>query len=76
MSERLSTIKTILGDDAKSLLDHVCKTIPKEQLHIPGPNFVDEIFSISDRSKTLFRPKDVEGVSENSSPLRTLHRIL
>lgn len=53
MSERLSTIKTILGDDAKSLLDHVCKTIPKEQLHIPGPNFVDEIFSISDRSKKV-----------------------
>jgi class I fructose-bisphosphate aldolase len=38
----------MLGDDA-ALLDHQCKTIPKESLHLPGPGFVDRIFGPSDR---------------------------
>jgi class I fructose-bisphosphate aldolase len=42
-------IEEILGADA-ALLRHECKTIPREQLHLPGPDFVDRIFSISDRS--------------------------
>jgi class I fructose-bisphosphate aldolase len=28
----------------------VCKTIPKESLHLPGPDFVDRIFAPSDRN--------------------------
>ena len=40
-----------LGDD--SLLDHECTTIPKERLHLPGPDFVDRIFSISDRPQRV-----------------------
>ena len=42
-------IETILGDDA-SLLQHQCKTIPKAQLHLPGPDFVDRIYAATDRS--------------------------
>ncbi len=38
----------ILGDDA-SLLHHQCKSISKDQLHLPGPDFVDRIFSSTDR---------------------------
>lgn len=56
-----SEIKKILGEDAGYLLDHQCKTIPKSQLHLPGEDFVERIFGISDRSsqvrqnlKTLF----------------------
>jgi len=53
MSEIYSTIKTILGAEAEDLLIHECKTIPKEELHLPNPNFVEEIFSISDRSQKV-----------------------
>jgi fructose-bisphosphate aldolase, class I len=45
----ISRIDTILGDDA-ALLRHECKTIPKELLHLPGPDFVDRSFALSDRT--------------------------
>ncbi len=40
----------ILGDSAKSLLEHRCQTIPREMLHLPGPDFVDRVFAPSDRN--------------------------
>lgn len=40
----------LLGADAPGLLEHNCKTIAKEQLHLPGPDFVDRIFAASDRN--------------------------
>jgi class I fructose-bisphosphate aldolase len=45
----LSDIRSILGQEADTLLQHQCKTIPKESLHLPSPKHVDEIFKISDR---------------------------
>jgi fructose-bisphosphate aldolase, class I len=42
-------IPAILAAEAKGLLEHRCSTITKDQLHIPGPDFIDRIFSISDR---------------------------
>src|SRR6188768_1926952 len=47
-------IKDILGSDA-SLLDHKCTTIAKEDLHLPGPDFVDRIWRDSDRSSQVLR---------------------
>ena len=47
--EGLRRIQSILGDDS-ALLEHQCKTIAKEHLHLPGPDFVDRIFAPSDRS--------------------------
>jgi fructose-bisphosphate aldolase, class I len=44
-----SKIEEILGDEAASLLQHQCKTIPKESLHLPGPDYVERIYSGSDR---------------------------
>src|SRR5437016_4137979 len=44
-----SEIETILGDDASALLQHQCRTIAKESLHLPGPDFVDRIMAASDR---------------------------
>ena len=41
-------IESILGDEA-ALLTHQCRTIPKESLHLPGPDFVERIFCGSDR---------------------------
>jgi class I fructose-bisphosphate aldolase len=43
-------IRDLLGPEADGLLGHVCKTIPKERLHLPGPDFVDRIFAPSDRN--------------------------
>ncbi|MCU1457651.1 MAG: fructose-bisphosphate aldolase [Actinomycetia bacterium] len=48
-------IASLLGDDADSLLTHVSKGIPKEDLHLPGPDFVDRIWSISDRPVQVLR---------------------
>src|SRR5512142_231658 len=42
-------IAALLGQDAESLLSHVCKGIPKEGLSLPGPDFVDRVWSLSDR---------------------------
>jgi class I fructose-bisphosphate aldolase len=44
----ISRIESVLGDDA-ALLQHQCRTIPRENLHLPGPDFVDRVFSLSDR---------------------------
>ncbi len=45
----MTTTEQILGDDAAGLLQHECKTIPKEQLHLPGPDYIDRIHTGSDR---------------------------
>jgi fructose-bisphosphate aldolase, class I len=45
----LNGIASILGDDTK-LLEHQCKTIPKESLLLPGPDYVDRAYGLSDRS--------------------------
>ncbi len=51
----MSNIAELLGDQAKNLLDHQCKTISKESLTLPSPDFVDDIFINSDRSNTVLR---------------------
>jgi class I fructose-bisphosphate aldolase len=51
----LSKLESILGNDAASLLQHESKTIPKSQLHLPGPDFVTRIFSTSDRPTRVLR---------------------
>src|SRR5881296_2274679 len=45
----LGRIQEILGSDAQSLLNHQCKTISKDKLHLPGPDFVERIFTQTDR---------------------------
>lgn len=51
----LSEIEKILGDKSELLLGHTCKTVLKDQLHLPGPDFVDRIFSPSDRNIRVLR---------------------
>ncbi|HUF19254.1 MAG TPA: class I fructose-bisphosphate aldolase [Burkholderiales bacterium] len=48
-------VAALLGKDADTLLKHVCKTIPKESLHLPGPDFVDRVVTLSDRSPAVMR---------------------
>ena len=45
-----SWIHELLGKDADGLLGHRCQTIAKEQLHLPGGDFIDRIFVPSDRN--------------------------
>ncbi len=45
-----SEIQKLLGADAEDLLKHTCKTVSKEKLHLPGVDWVDRIFGISDRN--------------------------
>jgi len=49
MATSTSKLEDILGADAAPLLQHQCKTIPKEQLHLPGPDYVERIYGGSDR---------------------------
>ncbi len=49
MLATIDSIRERLGPDASRYLDHVCKTIPKERLHLPGPDFVDRVCIATDR---------------------------
>jgi len=51
----MTDIVKLLGTEAEGLLDHVCKGIPKESLHLPGPDFVDRIHGTSDRPAPVLR---------------------
>ncbi len=51
----MMNIEELLGTEAKSLLEHQCKTIPKETLYLPGPDFVDRTFALSDRKPPVLR---------------------
>jgi class I fructose-bisphosphate aldolase len=46
-------IQQLLGDEADTLLGHRCQTITADQLHLPGPDFIDRIFYPSDRSQRV-----------------------
>ena len=43
-------IEDLLGDKADDLLGHQCRTISKEDLHLPGHDVVDRIYAPSDRN--------------------------
>ena len=50
----IGRIESILGEE-RSLLSHQCKTISRDSLHLPGPDFVDRIWALSDRSPRVLR---------------------
>ena len=47
------SITSYLGDQADSLLGHQCKTISRDLLHLPGPDFVDRVFASTDRNQRV-----------------------
>jgi class I fructose-bisphosphate aldolase len=51
----LEKLEEMLGPDARDLLEHKCSTVPKEQLHLPGPDFVDRAWKDSDRPTRVLR---------------------
>src|SRR3954463_5058322 len=50
-----SRIEELLGDDAESLLQHRGETIPADQLHLPGHDFIDRVFVDTDRPTNVLR---------------------
>ena len=51
----IKTITDLLGAEADNILNHVCKTVDKKQLHIPNPTFVDDVFLKTDRTIPVLR---------------------
>lgn len=45
----------LLGDKADFLLNHESKTTPKEQLYLPNPHFIDQVWLHSDRNINVLR---------------------
>lgn len=48
-------ILDLLGDSAENLLQHECKTISREVLHRPSPDFIDKVFAQSNRNPQVLR---------------------
>src|SRR5690606_30687816 len=48
-------IRELLGDQAEALLSYEARGIPRSQLHLPGPDFVDRVFAHSDRNPRVLR---------------------
>jgi len=46
----MTSIATLLGEDASRLLDHKCAGISRDILHLPGPDFIDRVYAVSDRT--------------------------
>jgi class I fructose-bisphosphate aldolase len=50
----IDRIESILGDE-RALLAHQCQTVSRDALHLPGPDFVDRVVALSDRSPRVLR---------------------
>lgn len=48
-------IPGILKDESEFLLGHACGTVGKEQLHLPGPDYVDRVMAMTDRPVSVMR---------------------
>lgn len=51
----IDRIVQLLDQEADSLLNHRCTTVAKEQLHLPGPDFVGRVVANSDRPVPVLR---------------------
>lgn len=51
----LKKITDLLGNQADDLLNHKCKTFPKDQLQLPSPDFIDRVYAQSNRNPQVLR---------------------
>ena len=51
----IDKIQKLLGPEGEALLTHRCATISRDALHLPGPDFIERIFVISDRPAPVLR---------------------
>jgi len=54
-STTLDGIAELLGADASKLLDYTSQTVPKDSIQLPGPDFIDRVWAISDRPTRVLR---------------------
>ena len=51
----MTNIVQLLGDEAEQLLGYRCTGIPKESLHLPGPDYVDRVVAMKNRKTGVLR---------------------
>src|SRR2546421_7807044 len=51
----LNRIEELLGEKARTLVDHKSEGITKDLINLPGPDFVDRVWTHSDRSPATLR---------------------
>ncbi|MBN1172100.1 MAG: class I fructose-bisphosphate aldolase [Micromonosporaceae bacterium] len=51
----MTNVQSLLGSDAQNLLTYTCTGITKESLVLPGPDFVDRVVALTDRSPQVMR---------------------
>ncbi|MBD2782709.1 class I fructose-bisphosphate aldolase [Xenorhabdus szentirmaii] len=51
----MTDIANLLGKDAEFLLQHKCNTISRENLYLPGADFVDRVMLDNNRPNTVLR---------------------
>jgi len=51
----ITRIEELLGSESDHLLNHECKTISKDLLHLPGPDFIERVFIDTNRSPQVLR---------------------
>jgi len=54
-SMTVQEIEKLLGEEGLALLKHECKTISRDLLHLPGPDFVDRVLIGTDRHPAVLR---------------------
>ena len=65
----IDKIINLLGDKADYFLKHECKTVPKKDLHLPGPDFLDRVVLYNDRPPGVMR--NMQMVFNNGRLART-----
>ena len=51
----MTDIVQLLGNEADSLLQHRCMTIPADSLYLPGADYVDRVMIDNNRSPAVLR---------------------
>lgn len=51
----MTDIRSLLGAEAESLLEHQCSTIDRDMLHLPGPDYVDRVVADKDLKPGVLR---------------------
>jgi class I fructose-bisphosphate aldolase len=51
----MTDIAHLLGGDAEDLLSHQSTGIPRDLLHLPGPDYIDRVLAQSDRPNAVLR---------------------
>lgn len=51
----MKDIEALLGEEAEALLQYKCTGISKDMLSLPGPDFIDRVMALTDRSPVVLR---------------------